>query len=110
MSEKKERTPESIVLESLCEYLSYRGFFFWRNNNAPIFDGGKMVFRRMPAFARKGISDIILLTKGRAIFIEAKSPKGVQSPDQKQFQADVEKAGCEYLLARSIDDLKKYGL
>jgi hypothetical protein len=106
----RKQTPESSVLEAIGEYLSYRGYVFWRMNNVPIFDAGKMVFRAMPRYSQKGVSDFIVLNNGRAIFIEAKSPKGRLSPEQVKFKEKVEKAGCVYLLARDIKDLILAGL
>lgn len=106
-----KQTPESGVLEALGEYLSYRGHCFWRTNNTPIFDPreGRMMFRRMPRYSQKGVSDFIALKAGQAYFIEAKAPKGVLSPSQKEFKAKVEKAGSVYLVAHGIQDLVSYG-
>lgn len=105
-------TPESLVLEALGEYLSYRGHFFFRVNNVPIFDNreGKMMFRSMPRYSQKGVSDFILLKDGRAIFIEAKAKTGTLSPSQKEFRTKVEKAGCVYIVAKEINDLQVKGL
>ncbi len=55
----------------------------------------------------KGQSDIIVIKKNKVIFIEVKSKLGRQSDEQKQFQMLIEKAGIEYLLARSINDVQK---
>ena len=41
------------------------------------------------------------------VWIEVKSPTGKQSPEQKQFQQEVESVGCKYILARSLDDVMK---
>lgn len=68
-----------------------------------------------------GVSDLIVLHKGKAYFLEIKKPAGVkisektgnqikvrggvQSDEQRQFQAEVEKEGFPYLL---IDSWKKF--
>lgn len=57
----------------------------------------------------KGVSDIIILKDGRSIFVEVKAPRGYQSPEQKEFQAFVESAGCQYIVVRHPDDLEKAG-
>jgi hypothetical protein len=41
----------------------------------------------------------------RRPFAATKRPGTYQSPDQKAFQADAEKAGAHYAAVRSIDDV-----
>lgn len=57
--------------------------------------------------ALAGVSDIILLfPAGTCPFlcIEMKTPKGRQSPAQKEFQNNVEAVGGRYALVRSFDE------
>lgn len=105
----RKRTPESEVLDTICEYLAYRGFFFWRTNNTPVFDRTRNVFRAMPKWSVKGVSDIILIHEGTPWFIEVKAEKGAQSEDQKHFEKNIILHGGRYLLVRSIEDLTKQG-
>ena len=62
----------------------------------------------MPKYSINGVSDIILLKDGIAWFIEVKA-KTKQSEHQKEFERNVIKNGCKYIVARSIDDLIKAG-
>ena len=55
---------------------------------------------------RKGASDFVVLMQNRAIFFEAKTEIGKQSPDQKEFEIDVGKLGFEYYLIRSLEQFK----
>lgn len=103
-------TPESLVMRAIGEYLEYKRYTFWRQNNFATFDVTKHIHRAMPKYSLKGVSDFILLKNGKVYFIEAKAPKGVQSPEQKKFRAQVEEAGAVYILARSLDDLMSCGL
>jgi len=57
----------------------------------------------------RGMSDLQALKDGRAVFIEVKRPGGKQSDVQKKFQQTVEKAGFEYVLAKSVDDVEHLG-
>jgi len=65
---------------------------------------------------RAGVADIaFVLPGGAAAYLELKAGKeGWQSPEQKQFEADVTAAGARYALARTIDDaltvLKEWGV
>ena len=54
---------------------------------------------------RRGTPDLcFVLEKGRAAFLELKSEKGRQSPDQILFEADVTALGALYAVAHSIDE------
>lgn len=58
----------------------------------------------------RGISDLTAVRAGRVLFIELKTPRGRQSDYQKQFQADLEAAGGEYILCRGVEDLQERGI
>lgn len=106
----RKQTPEGAVLSAVCEYLLYKHYSFWRMNNGGVFNPTRGAFMPAPKYGMKGVSDLIMLYNGRAIFLEIKSPVGKQSPDQKNFQTYVEHAKCKYFVIRSIDDLTKYGI
>jgi hypothetical protein len=57
-----------------------------------------------------GVSDSILLIGNKqyhGFCIEFKTPIGVQSEAQKEWQANVERSGYKYILIRDFDDFKK---
>lgn len=55
----------------------------------------------------KGASDLIVIfPNGKLCFIELKMPKGVQSPEQKDFEQRVKNLGYEYHLIRTLEDFK----
>lgn len=54
-----------------------------------------------------GVSDLIIITHKRTIFVEVKTEMGVQSESQNRFQKLVEALGYKYLLVRSLEDFKK---
>jgi hypothetical protein len=55
-----------------------------------------------------GVADIqVLLSSGKSIFLEVKTPKGRQSPSQKEFQKEVEALGFRYYIVRSLEDVIK---
>lgn len=55
-----------------------------------------------------GVSDLILLHKGKSYFIEMKYASGRQSPNQKAFQREVEAEGFTYKLIRTFDEFMEY--
>jgi len=54
-----------------------------------------------------GVSDLIVLTPLKMLFIEVKNDIGKQSPAQIEFQARVESLGFQYFIVRSLADFKK---
>lgn len=57
----------------------------------------------------KGQPDlIILLPIGNVLFVEVKTSKGRQSPEQKAFQERVESLGFNYVIWRSVEDAEKF--
>lgn len=55
-----------------------------------------------------GQPDLLLLLKGEVVFVELKTEKGRQKPEQKKFQEAVELLGFRYLLWRSLDDAIRF--
>ncbi|MBD5173804.1 MAG: VRR-NUC domain-containing protein [Bacteroidales bacterium] len=54
-----------------------------------------------------GVSDLILFQRrgdSGALLIEMKTPKGRQSPEQKQWQHTVQTQGYRYTVCRSLDE------
>lgn len=54
-----------------------------------------------------GVSDLIVVLKGKVIFVEVKNEKGKQSPKQILFQKQVENLGFKYYLVRNLESFKK---
>jgi hypothetical protein len=59
--------------------------------------------------ATKGSADISATIQGRSVKIEVKIGADRQSQDQKNYQANIEKSGGQYWIAKNFDDfIKKY--
>ena len=55
-----------------------------------------------------GEADLTLFAKGgKTVFIEVKTPTGRQSKQQRAFQKRAEELGFEYMIVRSLEDIKK---
>lgn len=100
---------EKDIQNAICEYLSYKHYFFWRQNNLSVFNGKE--FRALPKYAMKGIPDIILIKpKGIVMFLEVKTSKGKLSDGQLQFQKKCILTGVDYCVVRSVEDVIREGL
>ena len=56
--------------------------------------------------AMAGVSDLIVLLKGKCLFVELKIEKGIQSEVQKEFERRVTVLGFKYYIIRSLDEFK----
>lgn len=96
---------EAQIQDSILEYLTRKGYRCWRQNTSGIYSERGGYWRKPNRYSVAGISDIIVLSDGKAYFIEVKKHNGRQSDDQRAFQEFVESAGCEYILAFSLQDV-----
>ena len=53
-----------------------------------------------------GVSDMIYIGSNGVVFIEFKTDKGRQTPEQKAFEEQCERLGYEYHVVRSFDTFK----
>lgn len=108
-----ETIKEKDIQNSICEYLAVKGRCFWRVNNIPAFNrtaGGGFTMRRLPKYTPRGLPDIEVVAGGIYYALEVKTPVGRQSPEQKEFEANLKKHGGKYFVVRSIDDVIAIGL
>lgn len=99
---------EKQIQNQIIEYLQYRkDIYFIRNNSI----AGKIIrpngSQGWIKNNKKGSPDIIICFKGKWIGCEIKCEKGKQSPEQKQAELEIKRAGGRYFLIRSLDDILK---
>jgi len=107
------KVSESQIQSTLIDYLLRKKHFVIRLNNIPPTQivGGQRVFRRMPKGSVKGLADLlVILDPNQYVWLEVKAPNGKQSPDQKEFQSNIERLAGEYYVVRKIEDLIEIGL
>ncbi len=100
----KAKITESDIRKQLVDYLKIKGWTVIPNIAGKLYvgDGG----RTYP-----GIADLTVIKNGRVVWVEVKRPgTGRQSEKQKEFQADIEVAGGEYVLACCIEDSEGVGI
>lgn len=99
---------ETKIQNKILAALKKAGIFSWRCNNGAVWDSKLHTYRS--GITLKGVPDIIgVFPGGKGVFlaVEVKTDKGRQSPDQLLFQRRLEGEGGIYILARSVDDVKK---
>jgi hypothetical protein len=91
---------EDDIAKLITDWLSYHNICWHNVPNRGRFDTGQD--KKTP-----GAPDIVICYYGLYIAVEFKSPKGVQTPEQREFQYRLEqpKANGIYVLARDITDL-----
>lgn len=76
---------------------------------------GVKVFRLNVGFARSskghavrfgvpGMADLLVLAGPRYAWLEVKTPRGRQTPEQRNFQAAIDSIGGVYAVVRSVDE------
>lgn len=69
--------------------------------------GSREIYRRMGLLS--GVADLcIMLEEGKTVWVEVKTPRGVQSDTQKAWAQCVQKLGHDYRIWRSIDDAVQF--
>ena len=96
-------TERQVQHAILREFGTRSDMRLWRANA-----GAARIGRRFIQFGIPGQADLTgILTGGRRLEIEVKSATGRQAPDQRAFQALVERFGGLYVLARSVEDVRR---
>lgn len=106
---KKQKVLEKDIQNGICEHLDIlmkqNKLMFWRQNTTSIFDPVKKTFRKQSKYSLNGVADIIVIVKGKVIFIEVKRPGGKQSPAQKEFEKLCFENNATYFVATSLEEV-----
>ena len=87
-------TPETALKKAIKQYLMLNNWFTFH------------ILQGLGSY--KGACDLIAIKKGRVLFIEVKTPGGVQSDFQKTFEKNLKGNGGHYLVARDLYDIERY--
>lgn len=110
-----DRTANGLT-RAIIDFLRFSGFQAERINcNGKMIDNTEVMtdvlgdrrsigsVKWLPSSGQKGTADISSVIFGRAVKIEIKIGKDIQSNFQKKYQADIERAGGLYWLVKSFD-------
>lgn len=104
------RTPEADIQRAIVQTLRIvlpRDAIIHHSANE-VGSGGKAARQRQAILTGMGVhsgfADLIILTGGRVLFLEVKSPSGRLSPAQRDFRDTVKAQGFGWALVRSVED------
>lgn len=95
--------PETVLTRQLIKYLQLLGIPAWRNNTGAVKRGNRFI-----RFGHPGSADILgcMPPDGRLLAIEVKMPGRYPSPKQRNFLAEITRAGGIAGVVRSLEDLE----
>lgn len=102
---RKRGNPEAHLVLQIIHYIALRGGWAKKiKTKGSMTARGSFIF---DPYAAKGVPDILYFYNGKMGWIEAKSAKGKQSPEQIAFQELCNKSNTPYILAYSLEDIQK---
>lgn len=110
-----ETTLQINIVEALSIYAARYKFIFFSVPNEGAFKAfgldkiNKAIFYALLTLLKKmgllpGVSDLIILHRGRAYCVEVKTQTGKQSEAQRLFQARCDETGIPYSVVRSVEE------
>lgn len=101
---------EKHIQQTIITYLQYlenQGkVYFFRNNSFAGFTERRNGTKGYIKNNKPGMPDIIVCYKGKWIGLEIKNEKGKQSDFQKEAEIQIKKAGGEYYIVRSVEEVE----
>lgn len=105
---------EADTQKAILDWLAVKQIYALRLNTGIGFQGGRPVRAHSGGAGVADILafiDVLLDVNGRPrhaswpLWIEVKSFRGIQSPEQQSFEAKVRGEGHEYIVARDLDEV-----
>jgi hypothetical protein len=98
-SRREEYRVHTKLAELLPKYLNPACTFWTSLENKPISRVSGMFQKRRGV--RSGLPDVLVISRGKPIFVELKSRRGVASKTQKRIRTELLPAGADWWMARS---------
>ena len=112
----RRKQPEQIFQRQVADFLTLAlpapdAWF----TTIPAGGGGKVRGAILKGMGYKaGTPDMLVIYRGRAIWLELKTPRGTLSERQEQCGIDLVQAGCFWTVCRTLEDveraLKRFGV
>lgn len=95
---------EKIIVRQILGYLRATGCYCGKVKTMGVKRGKSFCF---DPFLMRGMPDILCFKNHVMYFIEVKSKKNIQSPEQIRFQQECNSSSINYILAYSLEDVMK---
>lgn len=101
---QSEKELQNACLDYLAKISLEYPIFYMRNHVSGLFKFNRKT-KELDAIPNQnsGISDLIIIYKGKAYYIELKFAKGKQTLKQKEFEKRVTNAGALYYVVWELD-------
>jgi hypothetical protein len=93
---------ERDIQKTVCDWLTLRGFFWYRQNV-----GGAKFGAQWVKFGLKGLPDVVVIVSGIYVGLEFKRPGGFLSEAQEFCKQLIKNAGAEYVEVKSLEDAQR---
>jgi len=101
---RKRARPERALQKAICTWLRAHGALVAVTDAGAAYRAGAFFGTAIPV----GWPDVTgLLPDGRFIGVEVKAPEGRQSAAQKRMQREISSRNGIYVLARSVEDVRR---
>jgi hypothetical protein len=100
---------EKETQRQICDWLNDAGYFFWRQNNIPVFgqsNDGVRRFRALPKYTPRGIPDIFVIKDGILWGFEVKREGAGVRSEQEKFGAAMVKNGARWFVVYSWTEVR----
>lgn len=112
----KATLTEHTIQSQIVQYLRFNKIFCFSVPNGIFFNSSDKLksyayFNKLKSEGfLQGVSDLIILIKKRAIFVECKrqSKSSKQSTEQIEFEKEIKRLGFEYYVWRDVEDAEKF--
>jgi hypothetical protein len=94
---------ESKLQTAAVTFCRLRGYRTFKGNYEGKIDARSGAREKAMGY-EKGSPDLIVLTPEKTLFVEFKTEKGKQTPEQKQWQQWAEKTGRQYAVCRELTE------
>lgn len=105
---KKRHIPRHIESSIQKQLVTWFRYHYPQYIIAAIPNGGFRNAREAKYMKEEGVlagfSDLIMIAKGSVLFVEVKTPEGMQSEKQKIFQAKIDNLGFRYCICHSLKE------
>lgn len=85
----------------VVQYIILKGGFASRINNQGTFN--RKLNKYIPSTSKRGLADVMATYQGKSLHIEIKIGRDKQSENQLKVEAEVNRSGGHYILARDFE-------